>query len=65
MTKKLKVCESCGMEFYKGETYNVVVFFLLIIFVFPLGVCYWYMNRKQKCPRCDSKKWHLVIKRTD
>lgn len=53
-----KKCERCGVTFWKGDRYNTVVLVLLIIFALPLGVIYYLLRRKQRCPRCGAKEWH-------
>jgi len=57
-----KICDKCGVLFWKGERYNTVVLVLLIIFLFPVGIIYWLVKRHPRCPRCGSKQWHLATK---
>ena len=58
--KGRKFCEGCGLVFWKGTRYNTTVLVLLIIFLFPIGIIYWLVKRSERCPRCDSKRWHIA-----
>ena|GEM_PF-6152327 len=62
MPKGPKICESCGVLFWKDRDYNPFILFLLLIFILtiPIGIIYWWVLRKPKCPRCGSKNWHMA-----
>lgn len=56
-----KICESCGILFWKDKDYNPFILFLSLILIVttPLGLIYWLVLRNPKCPRCGSRNWHV------
>ena len=57
-------CQVCG---HIGATKNkgsLLVLILLLLFLFPIGVLYWLLNRKSKvCSACSSNNIRLYVPR--
>lgn len=57
MTVECNVCGHIGATKSKGSTTLLI---LLLLFVFPIGILYWLLNRKtQVCSACNSDQVRL------